>query len=71
MGDVIVFKTAIQAYLFAICFVALGAVFAIASAAGEIADMPVWLGLGVLAFGCWDLCSLRKKSRDLTDIQAR
>ena len=61
MGDVIVFKTAIQAYLFAICFVALGAVFAIASAAGEIADMPVWLGLGVLAFGCWDLWSLRQK----------
>ena len=61
MGDVIVFKTAIQAYLFALCFVALGAVFAIASAAGEIADMPVWLGLGVLAFGCWDLWSLRQK----------
>ena len=61
MGDVIVFKTAIQAYLFAICFVALGAVFAIASAAGEIADMPVWAGLGVLAFGCWDLWRLRQK----------
>ena len=61
MGDIIVFKTAIQAYLFAICFVALGAVFAIASAAGEIADMPVWPGLGVLAFGCWDLWSLRQK----------
>ena len=61
MGDVIVFKTAIQAYLFAICFVALGAVFAIASAAGEVADMPVWAGLGVLAFGCWYLWSLRQK----------
>jgi hypothetical protein len=61
MGDVIVFKTAIQAYLFALCFVALGAVFAIASAAGEIADMPVWPGLGVLAFGCWYLWSLRQK----------
>ena len=61
MGDVIVFKTAIQAYLFAICFMALGAVFAIASAAGEFADIPVWPGLGVLAFGCWDLWSLRQK----------
>ena len=61
MGDVIVFKTAIQAYLFATCFVALGAVFAIASAAGEIADMPIWPGLGVLAFGCWYLWSLRQK----------
>lgn len=61
MGDVIAFKTTIQAYLFAISFVALGAVFAIASAAGEIADMPIWAGLGVLAFGCWDLWSLRQK----------
>ena len=61
MGDVIEFKTAIQAYLFAISFLALGAVFAIASAAGEIADMPVWAGLGLLAFGCWDLWSLRQK----------
>ena len=61
MDDIIVFKTAIQAYLFATSFVALGAVFAIASAAGEIADMPVWAGLGVLAFGCWDLWSLRQK----------
>ena len=60
MGDVIVFKTAIEAYLFSICFVALGAVFAIASATGEI-DMPVWPGLGVLAFGCWYLWSLRQK----------
>ncbi len=60
MGDVIVFKTAIQAYLFAISFLALGAVFAIASATGEI-DMPVWPGLGVLAFGCWYLWSLRQK----------
>ena len=60
-GDIIVFKTAIQAYLFAICFVALGAVFAIASAAGEFADIPAWPGLGVLAFGCWDLWSLRQK----------
>ena len=59
MGDVIVFKMAIQANLFAICFVALGAVFAIATAAGS--DMPVWPGLGVLAFGCWDLWSLRQK----------
>ena len=64
MDDIIVFKTAIQAYLFATSFVALGAVFAIASAAGEIADMPVWPGLGVLAFGCWDLWSLcQKESR--------
>ena len=59
MDDIIVFKTAIQAYLFATSFVALGAVFAIASAAG--ADMPVWPGLGVLAFGYWDLWSLRQK----------
>lgn len=62
MGDIIVFKTAIQAYLFAISFVALGAVFAIASAAGEFADdATVLMGLGFLAFGCWYLWSLRQK----------
>jgi len=61
MGDVFIFKTAIQAYLFAISFVALGAMFAIASAAGEFADMLGLMGLGVLAFGCWYLWSLRQK----------
>ena len=58
-GDVFVFETTIQAYLFAFLFVAFGAVFAIASSAGEIADMPVSIGFGFLAFGCWDLWSLR------------
>ena len=62
MGDVIVFKTAIQAYLFAISFVALGAMFAIASAAGEFEDKTgLVVGLGFLAFGCWYLWSLRQK----------
>ena len=62
MGDVIVFKTAIQAYLFAISFVALGAMVAIASAAGEFEDKTgLVVGLGFLAFGCWYLWSLRQK----------
>ena len=61
MGDVVVFKTAIQAYLFAISFVALGAMFAIASAAGEFGDQIGLMGLGFLAFGCWYLWSLRRK----------
>ena len=61
MGDVIVFKTAIQAYLFAICFVALGAMFPILSAAGEFDDKIGLFGLGFLAWGCWDLWSLRQK----------
>ena len=61
MGDVVVFKTAIQAYLFAISFVALGAMFAIASAAGEFEDQIGLFGLGFLAFGCWELWSLRQK----------
>ena len=61
MGDVVVFKTAIQAYLFAISFVALGAMFAIASAAGEFEDKFGLFGLGFLAWGCWDLWSLRQK----------
>ena len=61
MGDIIVFKTAIQAYLFAISFVALGAMFAIASAAGEFEDEIGLMGLGFLAFGCWELWSLRRK----------
>ena len=61
MGDVIVFKTAIQAYLFAISFVAFGAMFAIASAAGEFEDKIGLMGLGFLAFGCWYLWSLRQK----------
>ena len=61
MGDVIVFKTTIQAYLFAISFMALGAMFAIASAAGEFDDKIGLMGLGVLAFGCWYLWSLRQK----------
>ena len=61
MGDVFVFKTVIQAYLFAIPFVALGAMVAIASAAGEFADKIGLMGFGFLAFGCWYLWSLRKK----------
>ena len=61
MGDVVVFKTAIQAYLFAISFVALGAMVAIASAAGEFEDEIGLVGLGFLAFGCWYLWSLRQK----------
>ena len=61
MGDVFVFKTTIQAYLLAISFMALGAMFAIASAAGEFDDKIGLMGLGVLAFGCWYLWSLRQK----------
>ena len=61
MGDVIVFKTAIQAYLFAISFVALGAMFAIASAAGEFEEEIGLMGLGFLAFGSWELWSSRRK----------
>ena len=61
MGDVVVFKTAIQAYLFAISFVAFGAMFAIAGAAGEFEDEIGLMGLGFLAFGCWELWSLRRK----------
>ena len=62
MGDVFVFKTVIQAYLFAIPFVALGAMVAIASAAGEFEDKTgLVVGLGFLAFGCWYLWSLRQK----------
>ena len=61
MGDVIVFKTAIQAYLFAISWVAFGAMFAIASAAGEFEDQIGLFGLGFLAFGCWELWSLHQK----------
>ena len=61
MGDIIVFKTAIQAYLFAISFVATGAMFAIASAAGEFEDKIGLMGLCFLAFGCWYLWSLRQK----------
>ena len=49
MGDVFVFKTSIQAYLFVTIFVALGAKFAIAT------------GLVFLAFGCWYLWRLRQK----------
>ena len=60
-GDVIVFKTTIHAYLLAISFMALGAMFAIASAAGEFDDKIGLMGLGVLAFGCWYLWSLRQK----------
>ena len=60
MGDVFVFKMTIQAYLFAISFVAAGAMFAIAGAAGEFENKIGWLGLGFLAFGCWYLWSLRR-----------
>ena len=61
VGDVFVFKTTIQAYLLAFSFVALGAMFAIASAASRLADMSVLLGLGFFAFGCWYQWSLRQK----------
>ena len=60
-GDIFVFKTTIQAYLFAISFVALGAMFAISSAAGKAPDQFALIGLGILAFGCWYLWSLRQK----------
>ena len=60
-GDVFVFITTIQAYLLAFSFVALGAMFAITSAASRFADMSVLLGLGFLAFGCWYQWSLRQK----------
>ena len=60
-GDIFVFKTTIQAYLFAFSFVALGAMFAIVSAAGEFEDKIGLMGLGFLAFGCWYLWSLRQK----------
>ena len=61
MGNIFVFKTTIQAYLFAISFVAAGAMFAIASAAGKAPDEFALIGLGILAFGCWYLWSLRQK----------
>jgi len=60
-GDIFVFKTTIQAYLFAFSFVALGAMFAISSAAGEFEDKIGLMGLGFLAFGWWYLWSLRRK----------
>jgi len=60
-GDIFVFKTTIQAYLFAISFVALGAMFAISSAAGKAPDQFALIGLGILAFGWWYLWSLRQK----------
>ena len=60
-GDIFVFKTTIQAYLFAFSFVALGAMFAISSAAGEFEGKIVLMGLGFLAFGWWYLWSLRRK----------
>ena len=60
-GDIFVFKTTIQAYLFAFSFVALGAMFAISSAAGKAPDQFALIGLGILAFGWWYLWSLRQK----------
>ena len=60
-GDIFVFKTTIQAYLFAISFVALGAMFAISGAAGKAPDQFALIGLGILAFGWWYLWSLRQK----------
>ena len=86
MGDVLVFKTTIQAYLFATIFVALGAKFAMASAAGGFASMTGLMGLGIFAFGCWYIWILRqaesrfdrysneltqgKKSFDLSNAEA-
>ena len=60
-GDIFVFKTTIQAYLFAFSFVALGAMLAISSAAAKAPDQFALIGLGILAFGCWYLWSLRQK----------
>ena len=61
-GDIFVFKTTIQAYLFAFSFVAVGAMLAISSAAAKAPDQFFALiGLGILAFGCWYLWSLRQK----------
>ena len=56
-GDIFVFKVTIQAYLFAIMFVAFGAIFA----AVGFADSAGLMGIGFLAFGCWYLWSLRQK----------
>ena len=60
-GDIFVFKTTIQAYLFAFSFVALGAMLAISSAAAKAPDQFALIGLGILAFGCWYQWSLRQK----------
>ena len=60
-GDIFVFKTTIQAYLFAFSFVAVGAMLAISSAAAKAPDQFALIGLGILAFGCWYLWSLRQK----------
>ena len=60
-GDVFVFKTTIQAYLFAFSFVAVGAMLAISSAAAKAPDQFALIGLGIFAFGCWYLWSLRHK----------
>ena len=60
-GDIFVFKTTIQAYLFAFIFVALGAIFVISSAAGEFEGKIVLMGLAFLAFGWWYPWSLRRK----------
>ena len=67
-GDIFVFKTTIQAYLFAFSFVAVGAMLAISSAAAKAPDQFALIGLGILAFGCWYLWSLRHKSQDLIGI---
>ena len=60
-GDIFVFKTTIQAYLFAFSFVAVGAMLAISSAAAKPPDQFALIGLGILAFGWWYLWSLRRK----------
>ena len=61
MGDVFVFKTTIEAYFFAGIFVALGATFAMVSAADGFSDMGGIMGLAFFAFGCWYQWSLRQK----------
>ena len=67
-GDIFVFKTTIQAYLFAFSFVALGAMFAISSAAGKAPDQFALIGLGIwpLAGGTYGACV--RKSQDLIGI---
>ena len=61
MGDSLVFKTTVGAYLFAFMFVALGTIFVMASAATGSADMGTIMGLAFMAFGCWYQWSLRQK----------
>ena len=61
MGDTFLFKTTIQAYLFASIFIALGVTFAMVGAAYGFSDMSGIIGLAFFVFGCWYQWSLRQK----------